>query len=157
MRRKLRPDIMLVELSPEEHAQWVSGDLESDGLSPTHKRRRRKIWILEEGYCSDTRYLGKLAEKESQHAPLCNALQSYGYNVSCLPIVLGNMGCVYNTNTTALKEVGLDANHCKKLLSQLHLHAVTCLQKIVQSRRFLERQTAPRSTQRFKRKRHDPP
>jgi pyruvate carboxylase len=39
--------------------------------------RARKIWIIDLEYCSDTRYIDKVKEKEQRHAQLCNLLTTY--------------------------------------------------------------------------------
>jgi hypothetical protein len=156
VRSKLRPDIMLVEVSQEEFAKWVAG--ESVGrLCPTHDTRPRRVWIVEIGYCSDTRYEAKLDEKRAQHSQLQAALQSYGYDVTLIPMVLGNTGTVYTTNLEGLMQLGMSREKGKKLLAQLHTHAVACTHNIVKSRRFLERQVLQQRHHRPKRKRYDPP
>ena len=156
VRSKLRPDIMLVEVSQEEFASWVAG--ESAGrLCPTHDARPRRVWIVEVGYCSDTRYEAKLEEKRTQHSQLQAALQSYGYDVTLIPMVLGNTGTVYTTNLEGLMQLGMSRDKGKKLLGQLHTHAVTCTHNIVKSRRFLERQVLQQRHHRRKRRRYDPP
>ena len=52
----------------------------------------RTVKIVEGGYCSDTRYEEKLQEKEAQHKALEEALKAYGYNVTTLPIIIGQSG-----------------------------------------------------------------
>ena len=47
--------------------------------------KARRIWIVEGGYCSDTRYEEKLEEKEAQHTALEVALKEYGCDVTVLP------------------------------------------------------------------------
>ena len=37
-------------------------------------RRPRKIWIVEGGYCADTRYAEKLAERTEQHEQLVDMM-----------------------------------------------------------------------------------
>jgi hypothetical protein len=36
--------------------------------------RPRKIWLIELGYSSDTRYMDKVLEKKEQHVELCRML-----------------------------------------------------------------------------------
>jgi hypothetical protein len=50
----------------------------------------RKIWLIELGYSSDTRYMDKVIEKEKQHAGLCRLLAAEGYDVLLLPITCAN-------------------------------------------------------------------
>ena len=78
-RSRLRPDIMLVEMSQSElecmsyrrHSQrhlklstTMNSQSRSEGSSGP---QRRKVWLIEGGYTSDTRHLQKLAEKQKQH------------------------------------------------------------------------------------------
>ena len=50
--------------------------------------QRRKVWLLEGGYTSDTRHLQKLAEKKNKHQSLLNALEDRGQIDGFLPLVL---------------------------------------------------------------------
>ena len=53
-RDKLRPDIMLVELADIEREAHGAGE-EMPLLNATvQNNRRRKVWIVEGGYCTDT-------------------------------------------------------------------------------------------------------
>ena len=76
-RNRLRPDIMLVEMSQSEcmsyrrHSQrhlelstTMNSQSRADGSSGP---QRRKVWLIEGGYTSDTRHLEKLAEKQNQN------------------------------------------------------------------------------------------
>ena len=82
LRNKLRPDIMLVELTREEQATYRNGNSqhsEERVLSTNIGDKRRKIWILEGGYCSDTKYERKNAQKLQQHQTLHHMLTQHGY------------------------------------------------------------------------------
>ena len=48
--------------------------------------------MVELGYVSDTKYLDKVKEQIAQHQTLFHMLQTEGYEVNFLPIVLGNLG-----------------------------------------------------------------
>ena len=89
VRAKLRPDTMMVEL--QEHEQSV---YQGAASSTTHSvlpssimdpqlghGRQKKIWVVEGGYCADTRYAEKVAEKNEQHEKLVDMLKMYGYDV----------------------------------------------------------------------------
>ena len=46
-----------------------------------------RIWIVEGGYCSNTRYKEKLKEKEAQQQALQEALEQYGYKMAVSPVI----------------------------------------------------------------------
>ena len=104
--------------------------------------KARRIWIVEGGYCSDTRYEEKLEEKEAQHTALEVALKEYGYDVTVLPIILGVSGSIYKTTKHALGQLGIEHGPANKLMRKLHEHAIITLGKIVRSRRALEGNTS---------------
>ena len=71
-RGRLRPDIMLVEMTQSENMSYrrhsqkhlellttMNSQSRADGSSGP---QRRKVWLIEGGYTSDTRHLEKLAE-----------------------------------------------------------------------------------------------
>ena len=105
LRTKLRPDIMMVEL--HEHEQSI---YQRAANSTTHKvlpssvidsrlgrGRQRKIWIVEDGYCADTRYVEKMAEKNEQHEKLVDMLKLYGHDVHLRPMPVHPRGlCWHN-------------------------------------------------------------
>ncbi len=76
-RTKLRPDILMVR--PRDPAAPSSDD-------------RRGMTIVEVGYCSDTRYLEKLKEKNEQHQLLKSLLLARGHTVTTCSLILGNAG-----------------------------------------------------------------
>lgn len=99
-RSRLRPDIMLVELTRHEQATYKNGSSqhnEEGALSTTIGDKRRKVWILEGGYCSDTNYARKYEQKTQQHQKLCHMLTQHGYEVRLLPLPLGLAGTMYKT------------------------------------------------------------
>ena len=92
-RSKMRPDMMIVQMTAAEQQTYIPHDDTTGTAMPTltarlHNGRARRIWIVEDGYCSDTRYEDKLKEKEGQHQALQTALEDHGYQVSTLPIIL---------------------------------------------------------------------
>ena len=90
------------------------------------------------GYCSDTKFDDKLAEKTVQHERLLELLKIYGYVVRLGPMPLGYAGTVYTNNLSVLQELGLSRSAAKTMLKTLHLHAISCLHTIVKARRYLE-------------------
>ncbi len=63
-REKIRPDVMVVELTKSEQQRYGNGAMANTACHtalPTKVgNRARKVWILEGGYCSDTKYAEKL-------------------------------------------------------------------------------------------------
>ena len=59
------------------------------------------MWILEGGYCSDTRYESKYQQKVQQHQGITNLLTQYGYDVLSRPLLLDFAGTIYKSNVTA--------------------------------------------------------
>ena len=115
-RLKLRPDIMIVNVTNQEAASLHQGPKMSN------KRTRSgvqipilrdspiyEIKIIEIGYSSDTRYIEKLQEKEQQHAQLCRILREEGHKVDFIPIILGTQGSVFRCSTKAFESLGMPA------------------------------------------------
>ena len=81
-RNRIRPDILLVEMSHQESTGYRTNahallELTTTVAQPSNPNKRggpaergRKILILEGGYTSDTRRLEKVREKHLQHARL---------------------------------------------------------------------------------------
>ncbi|KAA6427574.1 MAG: hypothetical protein FRX49_02237 [Trebouxia sp. A1-2] len=65
--------------------------------------RQRKIWIVEGGYCADTKYAEKVKEKNKQHEKLVDMLNMYGYDVHQRPMPLGYAATIYNCNLSMLQ------------------------------------------------------
>ena len=86
--------------------------------------RARRIWIVEGGYCLDTRHEEKLQEKEAQHTALEVALKMYGDDVTVLPIILGVSGSIYKTTKHAVGQLGIEHGPANELLRKLHDHAL---------------------------------
>ena len=116
-REKMRPDVMLVELTPEEQRTYYRAhtigstlklvDLPNLLTRIEHSCKRRKVWPLEVGYSSETKYKEKFQEKTLQHQALVNALTQWGYDVHLRPLPLGFASTVYNTNLKTLIDLGV--------------------------------------------------
>ena len=99
-RSKMRPDMMIMEMTTAEQQQYLRHDDNSGSrltpLTPMMPNGNpRSIQIVEgapQGYCSDTRYEEKLQEKGAQHKALEGALEEYGYNVTTLSIIIRQSG-----------------------------------------------------------------
>ena len=161
VRNKMRPDIMMVEMTDAERTKYLPHDADTGQALPSlpaemPSGKTRKIHIVEVGYCSDTRYLRKLEEKEKQHSALESALKSYGYEVVVLTYILGFYGSTYTSNQETLKTLGIEHAAADKLTRKVHEHSVVCAHNINKARRFLE-SFQTRTSHIRKRQRADPP
>ena len=139
IRNKLKPDLMIVEMSAIEHEQHMQHATMAQ-LSPQMlDGKPRKVWVAEAGYCSDTMYEDKLKEKELQHKRLQEALSAYGYEVIVVPIILGFYGTIFTTTVQSAQTLGVERARVNRLMNTLHAHAITSLHTIVKLRRKLER------------------
>ena len=147
-RDKLRPDIMLVELTDKEREAYMTGE-DMPLLNATMQTNRpRKVWIVEGGYCTDTRYSDKYRRKETQHEHLQTLLQARGFEIILLPIILGFTGAIYKTTVSALSALGIEKAQAKKLLYDLHAHAIQTHHTIIKLRRKLENTKQPKTSER---------
>ena len=151
IRDKTRPDVMIVELTLEEQRTYCNAKcnavLPNLSTNIKHSCKRRRVWILEVGYNSDTKYEEKFQEKTQQHQPLVNALTQWGYDVHLRPLPLGFAGTIYKSNPTTLADLGITRYQSLSVLRKLHIHAITCLHNIIKGRRYLERCTRNRKSQ----------
>ncbi len=166
-RHKLRPDVMLIEVTQQEQAQYttqgdhelLSGTIqgatrtmrdEHDASQPLPQtsNRVRKIWVIEGGYTSDTRHAEKVQEKKEQHRTLLQALEVQGFDTKLAILTLGVGGTLYKPTKDALRDVGITPAEMKTLLKDLHLHSIECLHNIVIQRRMLDSQALRHQTPR---------
>ena len=128
IREKMRPDIMLV------------GRTKMNGKRrrPRAQTERSVVHIAEIGYTSEGRYLGKIAEKQEQHRQLERILQSKGYIVKALTVILGSTGGIFTQSMAGLASMGVDKERCVVLTRKLHTHSVRWLHTIIKKRRCLE-------------------
>ena len=77
-------------------------------------------------------------EKQQQHERLTQILQSKGFIVHVLPVLLGNTGEVFRSTLSNIKLAGADADRISKLASRLSTHAQKSMQSIIHSRRVAE-------------------
>jgi len=156
IRNKLRPDLMIVEMSAIEHEQYMQHATMAQLCPQMLDGKPRKVWVAEAGYCSDTMYEDKLKEKELQHRRLQQALSAYGYEVIAVPTILGFYGTIFTTTVQSAQTLGVERVRVNRLMNALHAHAITSLHTIVKLRRKLERSPANRRRT-YLRHRADPP
>jgi hypothetical protein len=148
----MRRDVMIVEMTMAEQQQCLRHDDNSGSrltaLSPVMPNGApRSIKIVEGGSCPDTRYEEKLQEKEAKNKALEGALQDYGYNVTTLPIIIGQSGSHYHTTSYALAKIGIEHGPASKVMSKLYEYSVLTFHKILTSRRVLEREKTHKTRQ----------
>jgi hypothetical protein len=129
----LRPDCMIVEITHEEIDRALKKRTRNgDNEVPTQiNGRPRKIWHMELGYSSDTRYMDKVMEEKEQHPELGKLLAAEGYDVMLLPSVLGSAGTLLKCLERATKEMDISNARSRKLYGKLHLHSIHSLQNLV--------------------------
>ena len=166
-RHVLRPDILLIEATHAEQTLYTThGEhpvLSESFWDPTMQAtpgnhahqpttrpqtRRRKVWLLEGGYTSDTRHLDKIAEKKQQHETLLKAMELQGFDTRLLILTFGVGGTIYTRTQDALQGVGVSPTDMIKLLKAIHLHSVACLHNIVVQRRQLDSEILKHQTPR---------
>ena len=119
-RSKMRPDMMIVKMTTAEQQQYLRHDDEPGSrltpLTPVMPNGNpRSIKIVEGGYCPDTRCEEQLQEKGAQHKALEEALKDYSYNVTTLPIIIGQSSSQYHTTSDTLPKVGMSMDLQAKL------------------------------------------
>lgn len=113
-----------------------------------------KSKIVEGGYSTDTRYLEKLHQKQTQHATLNSALRTAEYKVHIFTYILGVFGSTYHSNMDTTRALGIEDKAANRLSRQIHELTMKCANNLNRSRRFVE---DSRSHHKRKRARADPP
>ena len=151
IRSKMRPDMMIVEMTTAEQQQYLRHDDNSGSrltpLTPLMPNGNpRSIKIVEGGSCSDTSCEEKLQEKGAQHKALEEALKGDGYNVTTLPNFVGQSGSQYNTTSEASAKIGIEHGPANKVMFKLHEHSVLTFHNFLTSRRRQTNAEQARST-----------
>ena len=100
--------------------------------------QRRKVWLIEGGYTSDTRHLEKLAEKQNQHRKLVGALELRVFDVKPMIFAFGVGGTIYKQSGEDLRHLGIGTTAITRTLKEQHLHSVKCAMNIITHRRILD-------------------
>ena len=130
IRRKMRPDILLIPSLPLKPAHTPLPD------------SNRTVYIIEVGYCADTNHAAKTHEKAKQHAKLAKYLRRAGWKVKYKTqhaVSLGFAGTLRASLPKLLRKLGVSAGAATRCCNTLHDHAVTTLNDIVRTRRRAER------------------
>ena len=88
-REALRPDILITTAQPPSPSEQ-NMHMHESGL--VCSAAGKTAWIVEVGYCAATHHHDKFLEKQQQHEHLTQILQSKGFIVHVLPVLLGNTG-----------------------------------------------------------------
>ena len=146
----MRPDMMIVEMADTEQHTYVPHDTDTGSTLPNlpatmPNARARRVTIVEGGYCSDVSYLEKVREKGQQHAKLEEALRLYGYNITSLTYICGSTESQYHSSNDTMRTLGIEHSVAKKLRDKSHGHIIACADKLMKSKRMLERSSAKQS------------
>ncbi len=70
------------------------------------------------------------------------ALKDYGYNVTTLPIIIGQSGSQHHTTSDALPKICIEHPYglASKVMSKLHEHSVLTFHKIMTSKKVVEKE-----------------
>jgi ribonuclease HI len=132
---RMRPDILIIPTIPAASNPAETFDCTSEASQHT-------VFILEVGYCSDTRHSQKQSEKAQQHQKLADMLRLQGYKVEYKELhalSLGYAGSITKDLVTCLRGLAVSATKCDELCKALHKHALLSTENIVKARRLLER------------------
>lgn len=115
-RDKTRPDVMIVELTLEEQRTYCNAKCNAVlpylSTNIKHSCKRRRVWMLEVGYNSNTKYEEKFQEKTQQHQALVNALTQWGYDVHLRPLPLGFAGTIYKSTLRTIAHHQIPITKC---------------------------------------------
>ena len=101
--------------------------------------QRRKVWLIEGGYTSDTRHLETLAEKQNQHQKLV-ALELRVFDVKPMIFAFGVGGTIFQQSVEDMRQLGVSSPAITKPLKEVHVNSVTCATNIITQRRILDSQ-----------------
>ena len=86
---------------------------------PSGDPRSIRLWKEDIALTQDMRENCKKRKHSIKH---WGALKLYGYNLTTLPIIIGQSGSQYQTTTDALAKIGRERGPASKVMSKLHEH-----------------------------------
>ncbi len=99
---------------------------------------RQVAYIVELKFTSDDRVHGAaLKEALAQHAALASRLESRGFTVQLMPIIVGSSGMIRAETQQYFATLGLTTTDCLSLMQEHHNTAITYLRKILQQYQVL--------------------
>ena len=148
---KRLPQFLLPDTDYTTLDKWCPDILRIVGLPPApteaqihdavQNKQNYTLQLVEVGYCYDTNWQKKDAQKLMQHNSLLNALTLAGWRIDAdaRTLTLGVCGTVYLSGAEALQNLGLKRTQTSTLLTKLNTHAVQAAHTITSARRRLER------------------
>ena len=82
----------------------------------------------------------KIAQKKAQHQRLMEALKLKGFDAQLMIFAFGVGGSIYKQTMKDLRQLGVSAAACTKILTEIPLHSVTSATNIITQRRILDKQ-----------------
>jgi hypothetical protein len=137
-RRKMRPDIVVIEGLEEKDIRGKSEAAIRSHLDGLKLRLQIKIHVLEVGYCADLNHADKDSDKRKQHEDIVALLRKGGYDVRFAdPITLGRCGTIPTSFITLMKDTfGLGMNRAEEYAFKLNRHAVQYVDKMSNHRQM---------------------
>ena len=151
--------MITVKMTDTEHHRYLPHGTDTGSRLPNLQAtmpssKARRVIIVKGGYCSNVSHLEKVKEKRRQHAKLEEPLQLYKYNMTSLVNISGSIGSQYHGRNDTLCRLGIQRSVANKLWNKVYEHTIACADKLMKSRRMLERS---KCRQNRKRPRADPP
>jgi len=140
-RRKLRPDILVIEGLETANIRGKSTEEIRQYLTDNH--HRLKVHILEVGYCGDLNHEQKDFDKRAQHVELVSLIRETGLTVLFHdPVTLGRCGSIPASLITLMKDsFGLNTAQAEATAFQLNRHAVQWVDRMLTHRQFWQAPT----------------
>ena len=138
LRKKLRPDILIIEGLAEGAIRGLSI---AEIRSYLQANPRFKIHVIEVGYCGDLNHAAKDFDKRLQHEQLVALLRSAGLNVTFHdPVTLGRCGTIPSSFIALMKDAfGLSSPQAEAVAFKLNRHAVQWVDKMYTHRQCVTR------------------
>ena len=136
--RRMRPDILLFEKSPDD-----SLPMSVQRLEDADNRRSCKVHVIEVGFCTEISYFQKFKEKSEQHSLLLEHLRNAGYaEVQLHLMIFGSTGGMFRLTASHLMHLGVAHSRVEAVLQAMHWKTLERLEQIVGTRRRLEHESS---------------
>jgi len=104
---------------------------------------KKKAIFLEISFCNDGFAAARYQRKLAQHTTHKTFLETKGWTVDIIPIIITHSGCITNTLKQSLTDLGISDGQIKKLISKLQRHSCNSNITIIRTFRFLNRKQGP--------------
>ena len=136
--RRMRPDILLFEKSPND-----SLPMSIQRLEDADNRRSCKVHVIEVGFCTELSYFQKFKEKSEQHNLLLEHFRNAGYaDVQLHLLIFGSTGGMFRLTASHLMYLGVAHARVEAVLQAMHWKTLERLEQIVGTRRRLEHESS---------------